>query len=218
MPCISLQSGVIKTPQNTRIGIRYKSKDGQTKEAQIVAGDTKHHYIAQFEEDNVDFVIWIDCINDAERRKFNYKLTVGDRTYSYMVDNGKYRELKALVSKGCHLHFVSKSIVKLNVNETPEKCIDYMGNLKFDLCYSTFIKVSIDALNLNLSHSIRMTISMPYNAKVANIKKEIASKLSQALHNHQMELYAGCGNILMDDAAPLDKYSGCVCVLCTGLY
>lgn len=28
-----------------------------------------NHYIAQFEEDNVDLVIWIHCINHVEKRK-----------------------------------------------------------------------------------------------------------------------------------------------------
>lgn len=191
MERISLQNGVIKTPQNTRIGIRYKSKDGQTKEAHIVADIVKSHYIAQFEEDNVDFVIWIDCLNHAEQRKFNYKVSAHDRTYSFIVDNGKYRELKALVAKGQHLRFTSNAV----------------SNLKFDLCYSTFIKMSIDVLGLNLLHPIKMTISVPYNETLKNVKKEIVSKLSKNPQNENLELYAGCGNIRMDDMSTLDKYN-----------
>lgn len=208
---ISVQNGVLKTSQNTRIGIRYKSKCGQTKEAHIIADIAKNNYIAQFEEDNVDFVIWIDCINHVEKRKFNYKLTVRDKTYSFMVDNGKYRELKALVSKGHHLHFASAPNEKLSTGQNRRHSMDNSGdaltNLKFDLCYSTFIKISIDMLSLNLLRPIKMSILMPYNEKVENIKKEIVSKLATDLQIQKMELYAGCGNILLDDANTLDKYN-----------
>lgn len=207
-------NGVLKTPQNTSIGIYYKTRLGHTRKANITQNNNK--YIALFEEDDVDFFVRVENSNNIGRH-FRYRVTVNNDEHGFEVPFGNSSDLKALVSNGRHLHFVTESsrggkqlvrklATKLSI--TPDRAADIMSVLKFNVSYSNqthWIEIRCsDVSKLGKGYHIPSQILAQASETIIDLKEHI-KKRSSNITNEPFELYYNDTLDLIDDSVHIEN-------------
>lgn len=100
--------GSLNIPLGSKLAIVYRNKtSGKQSIARIITGPAKHHFIALFEDDDVDFEI--EMGNSSNDRKVRFRLEILKKIYGFMTHENSNWRIKTLESKGRKLHFIRQS-------------------------------------------------------------------------------------------------------------
>lgn len=218
----SANNGLIEIPLGATISIVYDSKTGARRTANIVNGPNKHQYIAIFDEDDVDFIVGVNNMND--NRDFNFHINMFGEWMPFVVGHRENCGLRTPGLLDRQLHFCSvrderaqawigsvKNMYQISYSEA----INVVDHFQFSVRYSK--PKSMDAIDGhgNLLISIlgmdafsakyMKSISIPADATIADIRHEIMAKY------HQTEaiffrLYNGDGETLLANDRTLTSY------------
>lgn len=173
--------GSLQIPLGSTLSFRYRSKNTEKEIiARISATRIRNHFVALFEEDDVDFRIAME--NSSEDRSASFDMTILDESYAFLIRPNRDGEIETLVSNGRKLHFVRQSghegkklvsTTATNHGLSSDEASVLLSEIKFRVSYSERKKYSVTA---RIDYVRTVSIEVNGSSTVTDMKKCISSE------------------------------------------
>lgn len=193
---VNKDSGSLDIPLGSKLTIWYRSKRNATENiVRITEGPKKNHFVALFQEDDVDFKIGFE--NSANSRDMRFELKVQESTGRFVTRCNTDWKLETLPSNGRKFHFIRQSgeAGKKLVAATAERhglplhdASEMLSKIEFGVTYSEPLQYPIH-INIGNSRSITLHQVNHLNS-VIDIKRMIQGQLGIAISQQEIKLKA----------------------------
>lgn len=173
--------GSLDIPLGSKLKFWYRSqKNGKQNVARISPGPKQNHFIALFDEDDVDFEIGIE--NLSNERSVCFETTILNQSYAFVTASNENWKIETLNSNGRKLRFVRQSgeqgkklvaSTAANHGLTRQGASALLSEIKFRVLYSELDKYSI---YVKIDSGETLTVEVNRLNTVADLKMVIKSK------------------------------------------
>lgn len=173
--------GYLSIPMGSNLTFWYRSKkNGKENMARISPATKKNHFIALFEEDDVDFEIGFENLSNDRSVCFN--MDILKKSHEFVVRSNTNCKIQTLNSNGRKLHFVrqsgeeGKKLVSTTATDhrlTREGASVMLSEIKFNVFYSELDKYSIF---VRLYNGKTISVKVNHLNTVSDLKEIIASQ------------------------------------------
>lgn len=173
--------GSLDIPLGSKLTFWYRSrKNGKENVARICPGPKPNHFIALFEEDDVDFQIGLE--NLSNDRSVCFETAILNEKNAFVAEPNETCKIETLTSNGRKLRFVRQSgeqgkklvaSTAANHGLTRQGASELLSEIKFRVLYSELDKYSI---YVEVDSGKTLTVAVNRLNTVADLKMAIKSK------------------------------------------